>query len=41
VRTADDFREVAQSRADAVLIGEGLMRSADPGARLAELLRAV
>lgn len=41
VRTAEDFREVAQGRADAVLIGEGLMRADDPGARLAELLRAV
>ncbi|MGB5286231.1 MAG: indole-3-glycerol phosphate synthase TrpC [Polyangiales bacterium] len=41
VRSVDDFREVAQGRADAVLIGEGLMRSEDPGARLTELLRAV
>lgn len=41
VRTAEDLREVAQGRADAVLIGEGLMRADDPGARLAELLRAV
>jgi len=41
VRTEDDFREVAAGRADAVLIGEGLMRAADPGARLAELLRSV
>jgi indole-3-glycerol phosphate synthase len=41
VQTAQDFREVAQGRADAVLIGEGLMRADDPGARLAELLRAV
>ena len=41
VRSADDFREVAQSRADAVLIGEGLMRSEDPGVRLSELLGAV
>jgi indole-3-glycerol phosphate synthase len=38
VRSVDDFRDVAQGRADAVLIGEGLMRSEDPGARLAELL---
>lgn len=38
VRTNDDFREVAQGRADAVLIGEGLMRAEDPGARLSELL---
>jgi indole-3-glycerol phosphate synthase len=41
VRSADDLRDVAQGRADAVLIGEGLMRSEDPGARLAELLRSV
>jgi indole-3-glycerol phosphate synthase len=41
VRTEEDFREVAAGRADAVLIGEGLMRAADPGARLAELLRSV
>ena len=40
VRTEDDFREVARGRADAVLIGEGLMRAEDPGARLAELLRS-
>jgi len=39
VRTEDDFREVTEGRADAVLIGEGLMRAEDPGARLAELLR--
>jgi indole-3-glycerol phosphate synthase len=41
VRSVDDFRDVAQGRADAVLIGEGLMRSEDPGARLAELLNSV
>jgi len=41
VRSVDDFRDVAQGRADAVLIGEGLMRSEDPGSRLAELLRSV
>ena len=40
VRTNEGFREVAQGRADAVLIGEGLMRAEDPGARLAELLRS-
>jgi indole-3-glycerol phosphate synthase len=40
VRTEDDFREVAKGRADAVLIGEELMRAEDPGARLAELLRS-
>lgn len=41
VHSAEDFRHVARSRADAVLIGEALMRSEDPGARLAELLRSV
>lgn len=41
VRTAEDFRRVAQGRADAVLIGEGLMRAADPGARLAEILSSL
>ena len=40
IRTEDEFRDVAKGRADAVLIGEGLMRAADPGARLAELLRS-
>lgn len=39
VRTRDDYLRVAQTRADAVLIGEGLMRDADPGAKLSELLR--
>jgi indole-3-glycerol phosphate synthase len=39
VRSSDDFARVASTRADAVLIGEGLMRAVDPGARLAELLR--
>lgn len=41
VRTTEDLREVARGRADAVLIGEGLMRSADPGARLSELVRSI
>ncbi len=41
VRTSDDFRKVAQGRADAVLIGESLMRAEDPGVRLSELLRSV
>lgn len=38
VRTAEDLRRVVASRADAVLIGEGLMRAEDPGAQLASLL---
>jgi len=41
VRSIADFRDVAQGGADAVLIGEGLMRSEDPGARLRELLESV
>jgi len=41
VRTPSDFRRVAEGRADAVLIGEGLMRAEDPGARLKELLESV
>lgn len=40
VRSNDDFREIAQGRADAVLIGEGLMRAEDPGVRLSEILRS-
>ena len=39
VRTPADFERVADTRADAVLIGEGLMRARDPGAQLADLLR--
>jgi indole-3-glycerol phosphate synthase len=38
VRSRVDFARVTASRADAVLIGEGLMRAADPGAELAHLL---
>jgi indole-3-glycerol phosphate synthase len=41
VHSADDLSDVAQGRADAVLIGEGLMRFEDPGARLSELLTSV
>ena len=41
VRSSEDFAEVAEGRADAVLIGEGLMRAEDPGARLGELLQSV
>jgi len=39
VRTRADFERVAGTRADAVLIGEGLMRDREPGEKLAELLR--
>jgi indole-3-glycerol phosphate synthase len=41
VRSADDLASVASSRADAVLVGEGLMRAPDPEARLREWLRAL
>ncbi|MEM7437302.1 MAG: indole-3-glycerol phosphate synthase TrpC [Myxococcota bacterium] len=37
VKSRDDFLRVADGRADAVLIGEGLMRADDPGAQLARL----
>lgn len=39
VRSPEDFARVSGTRADAVLIGEGLMRSADPGAQLAAFLK--
>ncbi len=38
VRSPEDFARVAGTRADAVLIGEGLMRAPEPGQRLAEIL---
>jgi indole-3-glycerol phosphate synthase len=34
ITSAEQLAELASSRADAVLVGEGLMRAADPGARL-------
>lgn len=37
VRTRDDVARVAETRADAVLVGEGLMRAPSPGAKLGEL----
>lgn len=37
IRDRDDVARVARTRADAVLVGEGLMRAADPGAKLTEL----
>ena len=37
VRTAADYREIAQGRADAVLVGESLMRAEQPSVKLAEL----
>lgn len=38
VHTAQDLADVASGRADAVLIGESLMRAEDPAAKLRELL---
>jgi indole-3-glycerol phosphate synthase len=38
IRSAQDFVRVSDGRADAALIGEGLMRAPDPGAALAALL---
>jgi indole-3-glycerol phosphate synthase len=38
VRTRQDLDAVAATRADAVLVGEALMRAADPGVMLRELL---
>ncbi|HEY2734665.1 MAG TPA: indole-3-glycerol-phosphate synthase [Polyangiales bacterium] len=40
VRNRADFVSIAKGRADAVLIGESLMRAADPTRQLIELLRA-
>jgi indole-3-glycerol phosphate synthase len=40
VRSAEDLAVVARTRADAVLVGEGLMRAPSPGARLRALLEA-
>jgi indole-3-glycerol phosphate synthase len=37
IRTADDSRRVRGSGADAILVGEALMRSSDVGAHVAEL----
>ncbi|MEY4582369.1 MAG: hypothetical protein RL701_7072 [Pseudomonadota bacterium] len=39
VRSAQDYRDVAAGRADAVLIGESLMRASEPHHKLRELLR--
>ena len=38
VRTHTDFREIAEGRADAMLVGESLMRAAEPSAKLRELI---
>lgn len=38
VRTRDDYREIAQGRADVVLVGESIMRAEQPSAKLRELL---
>ena len=39
VRSREDLRQVARGRADAALVGEGLMRHTNPGDVLAEWLR--
>ena len=39
VRSREDFARAAATRADALLIGEGLMRAPDPGAALVALTR--
>ncbi len=41
ITSTEDLARVAQSRADAVLIGEALMRAPDPGERLREWLAAL
>lgn len=38
ITAAEQIVALADSRADAVLVGEGLMRASDPGARLREWL---
>lgn len=38
ISSPEDLRRIASTRADAVLVGETLMRAADPGARLRALL---
>src|SRR5262249_28774954 len=41
IRSAEDLARVAQSRADAVLVGEGLMRAERPGDQLRSWLSAL
>jgi indole-3-glycerol phosphate synthase len=41
VRSAEDLLRVGESRADAVLVGEALMRAASPGARLQQWLASI
>ncbi|HMI91159.1 MAG TPA: hypothetical protein VK509_07335, partial [Polyangiales bacterium] len=41
VRSGEDLARVAASRADVVLVGEGLMRAPAPGARLREWLQSI
>jgi len=41
VRDVEDMKRVRDGRADAALVGEGLMRATDPGARLASWLEAL
>jgi indole-3-glycerol phosphate synthase len=37
IHTAADARRMREARADAILVGEALMRAPDPGAMLREL----
>ena len=39
IRTAEDIRQLAEARVDAVLVGETLMRASDRAAALGELRR--
>ena len=41
VRTAEDIRKLRETGADAVLVGETLMRAPDKAAKLAQLRGAV
>jgi indole-3-glycerol phosphate synthase len=38
IKTAEDVRRLRDAGADAILVGEALMRQASPGAALRELL---
>jgi len=38
VRTRDDYRAIAEGRADAILVGESVMRAEQPSAKLRDLL---
>jgi len=40
IHTADDARRMREAGADAILVGESLMRAEDPAARIRELAAA-